>query len=215
LEFFLDREKEKCLVESASKDPMAFGELFEEHYDSILRYCIYHTAQVEIARDITAETFYKALKNIWRFRFTGAPFSAWLYRIAANEVTDYFRRKKYTHQSLSEAMEREELVAFEYRKNLQEEMDSLQQKLEENRAYQKIRSAMEKMPLHYRDVLILRFVEEKKIDEICKILGKKEGTVKSLISRGIASLREISQKDTQSQQDSTSNTQDAFLKENL
>jgi RNA polymerase sigma-70 factor (ECF subfamily) len=215
LEIFLDSEKEKCLVERSSKDPKAFGELFEEHYDSILRYCIYHTAQVEIARDITAETFYKALKNIWRYRFTGAPFSAWLYRIAGNEVIDYFRRKKYSHKSLTEAMEQEELVAFEHRTNLQEEIEVLQQKLEENRAYQKIRCAMEKMPIHYRDVLILRFVEEKKISEICKILGKKEGTVKSLISRGITSLREFSQKNTHTQQDSTFFTNDAFLKENL
>jgi RNA polymerase sigma-70 factor, ECF subfamily len=215
LEIFLDSEKEKCLIERASKDPKAFGELFEENYDSILRYCIYHTAQVEIARDITAETFYKALKNIWKFRFTGAPFSAWLYRIAGNEVIDYFRRKKYSHKSLTEAMEREELVALEYRTNLADEMDALQQKLEENRAYQKIRSAMEKMPIHYRDVLILRFVEEKKINEICKILGKKEGTVKSLISRGIAFLRDLSQKNSLSQHDSTICTNDAFLKENF
>lgn len=215
LENFLDSETEKRLIEQASHDPNAFSELFEEHFESILRYCIYHTSQVEVARDITAETFYKALKNIWRFRFIGAPFSAWLYRIASNEVTDYFRSKKYTHTELTEAMEREELVAFEFRKNLQEEVDSLQQKIEDNRTYKKIRGLMEKMPMHYRDVLILRFIEEKKISEIGKILGKKEGTVKSLISRGISNLREISQKDSQPSGDSTVYISDTFLKENI
>lgn len=211
----MDRETEKRLVGQAVHDPGAFSELFEEHYDRILRYCIYHTAQVEIARDITAETFFKALKNIRKFRFTGAPFSAWLYRIAGNEVIDFFRSKKYHHTSLTEAMEREELIAFEYRHSIHDEADALQQKLDRNQAYQKIRRAMDKMPIHYRDVLILRFLEEKKIVEICEISGKKEGTVKSLISRGIAALRELTMESVQPQYDSIVSTNKTILKESL
>jgi RNA polymerase sigma-70 factor (ECF subfamily) len=194
MEIFLSRDNEKHRIELAIHDPKAFGELFEEHYDSILRYCIYHTGHVETARDIAAETFYKALKNLWRYRFTGAPFSAWLYRIAGNEVIDYFRKKKHRYISLTETMEREELLSFESRRNLQDEMDALQQKLENNKTYQRIRQVMENMPDHYRNVLVLRFVEEKKISEICEILGKKEGTIKSLISRGLTQLREITEK---------------------
>ncbi len=211
----MDRETENNLIKNAEHDPRAFGELFEEYHEGILRYCIYHTSQVEIARDITAETFFKALKNLWRYRFTGAPFSAWLYRIAKNEVIDYFRRKKYAPQSLSEAMEREELIAFESRRNLQEEIDAAQKKLEENEAYMKLRSAMEEMPMHYRDVLVLRFVQEKKISEICEILGKKEGTVKSLISRGLVVLREISGKNLQPRISSAVCTDGVLLKESL
>jgi RNA polymerase sigma-70 factor, ECF subfamily len=194
---FLNKETEKRLLEQAVRDPRAFGELFEEYYDAILRYCIYHTGRVETARDIAAETFFKALKSLRRFKFTGAPFSAWLYRIAGNEIIDYFRKKKYSCTSLDEAMEREEIVPFASRGNLQDEADALQQKLEDNRAYWKIRASMEKMPVHYRDVLILRFVEEKRISEICEILGKKDGTVKSLISRGLEALRKISSENPQ------------------
>lgn len=207
---FLDREIEKKLVEQAVNDPNAFGELFEEYYDRILRYCIYHTGQVETARDIAAETFYKALKNLWRYRFIGVPFSAWLYRIAGNEIIDYFRKKKCSHKSLTEAMEREELLSFESRRNLQDEMDILQQRLENNRTYQKIRQTMEKMPVHYRDVLMLRFVEEKKVSEIGEILGKKEGTVKSLLSRGLAFLRKITDDDLQPLDDAIVYTNDTF-----
>jgi RNA polymerase sigma-70 factor, ECF subfamily len=187
----LDKETELHPAGEAARDSEVFGKLFEEHYNSILRYCIYHTAQVETARDIAAETFYKALKNFRKYRFKGVPFSAWLYRIARNEIIDFFRSKKNSHSSLSEAMEHEVLFAFQSHHGLQEEVELLQRKLEENQAYQQIRRKMDKMPVHYRDVLVLRFVEEKKISEICEILGKKEGTVKSLISRGMATLREV------------------------
>lgn len=209
----MNRETEKRLVEQAVHDPKVFGELFEEYYDSILRYCIYHTSHVETARDITAETFYKVFKNLGRFRFTGAPFSAWLYRIAGNEVIDYFRKKKHSNKLLSEAMAREEIESFESRKNLQDEAEALQRKLENNRTYQKVRLAMDKMPLRYRDVLVLRFVEEKKISEICEILGKKEGTVKSLIFRGIAVLKEFSDENRQSSEDPVVYTDNVAPKE--
>jgi len=194
METALSRENEKQRIEQAVRDPDAFGELFEEYYDDILRYCIYHTGHVETARDIAGETFYKALRNLRRFRFTGAPFSAWLYRIACNEVIDHHRRRKHRHKPLTDAMEREGFLPFESRGNLQDEMDALQQRLENNRAYRRIRRMMEEMPIRYKNVLILRFIEEKKILEICEILGKKEGTVKSLISRGLALLRDISEK---------------------
>jgi RNA polymerase sigma-70 factor (ECF subfamily) len=210
----LDNSTGKRLIEQAAHDPKAFGELFEEHYDSILRYCIFHTATVEVARDITAETFYKALKNLWRYKFTGAPFSAWLYRIARNEVVTYFRKNRYSRKSLDEAMEQEELIPLNLRGNLQEEIDAAQQKLDNNVTYKIIRDSMEALPMKYRDVLLLRFVEEKKICQICEILGKKEGTVKSLISRGIVMLRELSKKQIQLH-DSSNFVNDSVMKESL
>jgi RNA polymerase sigma-70 factor (ECF subfamily) len=195
MKIFLSREDEQRKILEAVHDPRAFGDLFDAYYDSILRYCLYHTGNVETARDITAETFYKALKNLWRFKCTGT-FSSWLYRIASNEVIDFFRKKKHRCTSLSDAMEQQELLPLELRRNLQDEMDDLQQRLEDNRKYQRIRQMMEKLPVQYRTVLVLRFIEEKKISEIGEILGKKEGTVKSLISRGMTLLREKAEKCT-------------------
>lgn len=135
----MDRDTEIRLIRQSATDPGAFGELFEENYDRILRYCVYHTAQVEIARDITAETFFKAFKNIGKFHHSSAPFSAWLYRIAANEIVDFFRKKKYRHKLLTETMHGEGLLSFDSRINLQNEADILQRKLDENQTYQNVR----------------------------------------------------------------------------
>jgi RNA polymerase sigma-70 factor (ECF subfamily) len=75
----VDKDAEIKLVEDARRDPEAFGKLFEEYYPKILRYTMYRTGNTEAARDITSETFFKALKNLWKFRWIGTTFSAWLY----------------------------------------------------------------------------------------------------------------------------------------
>lgn len=185
----MEKEREQQLIRDAINDPSAFSELFEEHYNSILRYCMYHTGQAESARDIAADTFFKALKNIKRYKITAAPFSAWLYRIAGNEITDHFRKNKLRKNLLAREMCKENMVSLEFRDSCQQEVHEIQQLLQENHAYKNIYIMINSMPMVYREVLILRYVENKKNSEICEIINKKEGTVKSLLSRGVALLR--------------------------
>jgi RNA polymerase sigma-70 factor, ECF subfamily len=78
--------EEQELVELSKTDVNAFGCLFERHYDKIFNYTLQRTGNVEIAKDITAETFFKALKNIRKFSWKKVPFSAWLYKISTNEI---------------------------------------------------------------------------------------------------------------------------------
>jgi len=150
---------------------------------------MYHTGHVESARDIAADTFFKALKNIKRYKVTGAPFSSWLYRIAGNEIADHFRRNKQRKSLLAREMNTEQMTLLEFRDYCQQEVHEMEQLLINNQAYQSICALIKDMPMLYREVLILRFVENKKNSEISKIVNKKEGTVKSLLSRGVALLR--------------------------
>ncbi len=185
----MDRAAEKQLVEKSKKDPEAFAKLFEEYYPKILRYNFHRTGNAEAARDITSEVFFRALKNLWQFRWTGAPFSAWLYKIASNEVNQYFRKKKYEPVSLEQAIEENNMPEPASQADLEKEIAEAQAAIDNNRNYIAIKDALFELPQKYQETLALRFLEQKKITEICEILGKKEGTVKSLISRGVEMLR--------------------------
>jgi len=186
----LDKNIEKKLVEEARTNPEAFGKIFEAYYHKLLHYCIYRTMNVEIARDLVSETFFKALKNLWQFKWTGAPFSSWLYRIAINEIKMYYRHNKYEPSSMEEAMEVFNMPELASHKDLEAEIMQAQEKLDENGDLARVNKVLGTLPEKYREVIILRFYQELKIEEIALMLNSKEGTIKSVLSRGIKMLKE-------------------------
>jgi RNA polymerase sigma-70 factor (ECF subfamily) len=154
------------------------------------------TANVEVARDITAETFSKAFRNLSRFRWKNISISSWLYRIASNEIISFFRHNKYEPESLDELRE---VAGFEHAdsRNVLQEIQLAEQELERHKDFLQIQRLLGKLPTKYQEVIALRYFEGKKIKDIAAILGKNEGTVKSLISRGLEQLRILSQEKDQ------------------
>ena len=177
----LTREQE--LVERAQRDPKAFGELYDRYYPKIFHYVLGRTADVQLAMDITSTTFFKALTEIKRFHWQGVSFGAWLYRIATNEVYSHFRKKK------------NDVTLIENMSAVPAEVDPLaevieaEEELERNREFVKLHEKLTELPDKYQEVITLRFFENKEINDIAEILGKPEGTVKSLIHRGLGKLR--------------------------
>jgi RNA polymerase sigma-70 factor, ECF subfamily len=186
----VDNETERILVEKAKSDPEAFGKIFDLYYSKILKYCIYRTFNVEVARDVTSETFFKALKNLHQFKWTGVHFSAWLYRIASNEINMYFRHKKYEPTSLEAAVEDAHMPELASKKDLETEIIDAQEKLDKTGDLSLAVEALQSLPVKYREVITLRFFQELSINEISKLLYMKEGTVKSILSRGIKMLKQ-------------------------
>ncbi len=94
-------DSERALIERARTSASAFGQLYEIHYSAILNYLYHRTLNVSAAEELTSNTFFKALNAIPSYRHK-APFRAWLYRIALNELHMYFRKEKrrtYTEQT--------------------------------------------------------------------------------------------------------------------
>jgi RNA polymerase sigma-70 factor (ECF subfamily) len=183
----MDLIEEKELVARARRDPEVFGRLYDQYYSQIFNYILRRVANIEIAQDITSEVFLKALKNLGQFHWRNVPFSSWLYRIATNQVTDYFRRGKHEMFSLEEISEpitpsdsSVEIEVLEAEKELRRHEDFLL--LHENIA---------KLSIKYQEAITLRFFENKQIKEIAEVLGKREGTIKSLLHRGLEKLREL------------------------
>jgi RNA polymerase sigma-70 factor (ECF subfamily) len=179
---------EKELVEKAKEDPKAFVMLFDKYYNVILSYAYHRTLDMELAKDITSETFLKAFNSISRFTWREINFGAWLYRIATNEVNMYFRKGKYKPVSLN-------YLHYQFGFDA---IDFSTTELEQNRQASKdkdyedfifLQSKIKDLPVKYQEVLALRYFEHKSIKEIAAILEKKEGTIKSLLSRGIDRLK--------------------------
>lgn len=179
-------QEQQKLIERAKRDPLAFGELYDAHYDLILNYITRRTGEITTARDITSDTFVKAFRSIHKFQWRGVPFSAWLYRIAGNEIRMYYRRQKPV-LSLDDLQDNGFEAVSDI--DLQAELEEAQATLDRDADYRYAREIISQLPMRYQEVIALRFGENKKLAEIAVILGKKEGTVKSLLSRALAKIR--------------------------
>ena len=83
---------ERLLIEAAQKDTACFAELYELHFERVYAYVARRVQDRAETEDLTAEVFHHALANLKRFEWRGIPFSAWLYRIAANLISDRWQR---------------------------------------------------------------------------------------------------------------------------
>lgn len=186
----MDLEHEKRVVEKAKYDPEAFSLLYQENYDRILNYAVRRTGNVEISKDIVSETFCKAFKNLRMFQWRNIPFSAWLYRICNNEINGYFRKGRYRAVSLEQLIEDHD-IQLASDDNPEDEITQAQKALQQNEQFLYFQQRISEMPIKYQEVLSLRYFEEKSLKEIAVILGKSEGTIKSLLHRGIEKLKKL------------------------
>lgn len=165
-----DDYDERTLIEAAQADPARFVDLYDRHFQRVYGYVIRRTGSRAEAEDITSAVFERALTNLRRFEWRGVPFVAWLYRIAANAIAD--RRKQTERDSpdpppdMPDDRESEEI---------------------ERRAL--IADLIERLPDTQRQVIEMRFAEEKSIREIAAALDRSEGAVKQLQLRALENLR--------------------------
>jgi len=180
---------EKQLVKNAQKDPEAFGIIFDKYYDPIFGYILRRVANPEIAKEIVSEVFFKAFTNLWKFRWRNISIAAWLYKIATNEINYFFRKQKYKTVSLDRLMDENGMDPVSNSDTIEEEIIKAEMVLQKHQNFLEVQKKIALMPFKYQEVITLRYFESKSIKEISEILNKKEGTVKSLLSRSINKLR--------------------------
>jgi RNA polymerase sigma-70 factor (ECF subfamily) len=178
----LDGE-ERELVINARQDPDAFARLYDLNYSRVFNYLLYTTGDVETALDLTSETFLKALRAMPRYVLTGAPFSAWLLKIASNEAKMHFRKgKRGTEiEYMDETVEVRASV-------LQEEVVRAADEIASCEEFVILAPLLRELSPKYREVIFLRFYEGFSIAEIAESLGRSPGTVKSQLHRGLKAL---------------------------
>ena len=163
-------EDDRLLIQAVQADPARFVEIYDRHVDRIYAWVSRRIGHRPDAEDITSQVFEQALRAIGRLEWRGVPLSAWLFRIAANAVTDYWRQHaRLSDEPLADVPDTGELDDLERRLALYRHVDQL--------------------PDLQRQVIRMRFVEEKSIREVAAALDRSEGAVKQLQLRALENLR--------------------------
>jgi len=166
-------EVERQQILAAQRDRAAFAPLYERYVDQIFGYVYMLTRNREQAEDVTAATFARAMEELPRFEWRGVPYSAWLYRVAANLV----------------ARERRRPAWLELKSHAAIDPLSPPDIAEINSRAAEIREAVSQLPAHQRQAIVLRFSGGLRNREIAKIMGRSEGAVKLLTHRAMTTLR--------------------------
>jgi RNA polymerase sigma-70 factor (ECF subfamily) len=178
---------ETDLLERIRQRPGDFSELFKLYYKPIFGYILRRTGSFDDTADIAADTFLKAFHNIRNFRYTGISIKIWLYRIATNEVNLYFRYRK-RHNSIFERIITDDQNNF--KNHFEEDRKEIESEMHKHEQFLSVLQELKKLPVKYQEVIALKYFEAKENKEIAEILNINEGTLKSLISRGLEKLRQ-------------------------
>jgi RNA polymerase sigma-70 factor (ECF subfamily) len=166
-------------VKAAQRNPGLFGPLYEAHFDVVYAYVARRVKERSEAEDLTAEVFRKALDGIASFEWQGAPFAAWLLRIAANTLAD--RARRALRVVPTEPGIDPDQISSPVDADVVERADLFR--------------LVAELPADQRRVIEMRFAEERPIHAIAAELGRTEGAVKQLQLRALQSLRKKIRKD--------------------
>ena len=169
-------DEEKLVLDAKAMDPQAWSHIFDRHYRSVYAYAYRRVGNPSSAEDLAASVFVRALEGIDRYRYRGIPFAAWLMSIARNLVVDHFRR---TGRSPEQHLDFE-LVSKE---------PSPQQMAEQSLLKDQLNEALGHLTEEQRQVVVLRFVDGLSSREVAHLLDKREGAIRALQHRALASLR--------------------------
>lgn len=164
-------------IVAAQKEPVKFEPLYNRYYERILGFVYQRTDSKEDAYDITSQVFINALENLKKYKHQGVPFSAWLFRIAVNELNKSFRRGK-VRQAV----------------NIDDEhvSDILHEVGEENTADTDARlmKALGQLDPEELQLVEMRFFEKRPFKEISDILGINEAAVKARLYRLLERMKD-------------------------
>jgi RNA polymerase sigma-70 factor (ECF subfamily) len=184
-------EIKDLVLRSQNQDKDAFSKLFDFYYDKITKYVFRRTLDVEYSKDITSNVFLKALDNIESFKWKNGDYSfdGWIFKIATNEVNQYFRKQNRYRLIIDDPE-----MSF----NLKDESNlslEIEKKIDNDKYLIILSKAIKELKPIYQDILHLRYFEEMPYNEISEVLKKNESTVRVYARRAIEELEKVLEKD--------------------
>lgn len=173
------RQEEATLVVQAQRDPGAFGILYERYVDRVYAYIFHRVGNPHDAEDLTARTFYRALSRLHTYEDRGAPFSAWLFRIAHNLVANWHRDRS-----------RRSFLSLDRLWSHSHNTETPEDQIEQEEKHHALWDAIERLPEERRNLLLYKFSSRLSNVEIGELMNKSESAIKSLYFRTLAALRQ-------------------------
>ena len=166
----MSTDDDRSLVEAAQADPARFAELYDRHVDRVYAFVSCRLRDRASAEDVTSEVFQRALTHLRQYEWRGTAFVAWLLRIAVNVMADRWRKDaRLSDREPSDLPD-------------QGEHDDIERRV-------MLSQLVERLPEPQRQVIRLRFTQQRSIREIAAVLGRSEGAVKQLQLRAVEQLR--------------------------
>lgn len=164
------------LIKASQKNLKHFGPLYDRYYTAIFRFIHKRVSDKDQTADLAQQVFLKAMMNIKGYQDRGFPFSAWLYRIAINEVNMFYRKKKKNvHVSIT-GMEIREMI---------NEVDGGVDDVNLHRVVM----ALNDLPEEKTQLIDLRFFEKCSYREIGEIYGITEANAKMRVRRTLQQIK--------------------------
>ncbi len=174
---------EWSLIQNAQQNPALFATLYSKYFRTIYLFVLRRIEYEAVSEDITTITFSKALDKLPKYTFKGVPFSAWLYRIALNEIQTYYRRTKKERVVCLSSETLEILV-----QNLHDDDDTTT--LQEEREVL-LMNSLEQLNTEEMLLIEMRFFENRSFKEIGEIQEITENNAKVKTYRIIERLRKL------------------------
>jgi len=177
-------QNKKTLTRLKNHDKEAFIKVYDENSADINRFVYYKIGSQEEANDLTSVVFLKTWNHIQNNSLgDGKTLRALLYRIARNAIIDYYREKS-VKRALSLDDEKNPVDIVDENFDLSERMD-------QSTDLELIKSKLPFLKEEYREVIIMKFVNDLSLEEIADIMSKRRGNVRVLLHRAISALKEL------------------------
>ena len=165
---------ERLLIEAAQRDPARFADLYERNFERVYAYIVKRVQDRAESEDLTADVFHHALANLKRFEWRGIPFAVWLFRIAANVISDRWQQSGREFTDDSGIIQSAQVGPAE---------------IEEVERRATLFRLVETLPAEQKRVVVLRFVGQKSVKQVANEIRKTEGAVKQLQFRALSTLK--------------------------
>jgi RNA polymerase sigma-70 factor, ECF subfamily len=162
-----------------SRDPNAFGEIYDRFVERVYRYLYFRTGSHSEAEDLAEQVFLKAWEAIGRYRWQGRPFLAWLYRLAHNTHIDHVRTQRPT-LSLNNSDHPVKLPSSAAAVELSRALDA-----------DLLARALCQLTQDQQQVIVLKFIDGLDNSQIAESMDKREGAIRALQMRALMSLRRV------------------------
>lgn len=174
-------ESDSVLIVRAKENKQYFSELYEKYFDRVFKYFAIRTGDKDLSDDLTSQTFLRAFDKFDLYKQQESSFGSWLFKIGHNLMVDHFRRNKDSLDLLE----------------IESEMSS-NENIEESMHFkllaQEIYSILDEFNKEEKEIILLKLISRLTFQEIAKIIGKTENTIKTKYFRNLKILKSKAEK---------------------